>query len=36
MRRGRTDAVSSLGSVLEERKPLLVEGIVEEDANNRL
>jgi hypothetical protein len=36
MRRGRTEVVSSFGMGREDRKPLLEEGIVEEDANKRL
>jgi hypothetical protein len=34
IRRGNTDAVRSFGMGLDERKPLLAEGIVDEDENN--
>lgn len=36
IRRGRTEAVKSLGIGLDERKPLLADGIVEDDAKSLL
>ena len=36
IRWGKTEEIRSLGIGLDERKPLLAEGIVDEDENNRL
>jgi len=36
MRRGRTDPANSFGRGLQERNPLLEEGIVEDEENKRL